>query len=48
MRQPQIRDHLVLHRDDLHRLDVVRHQFLDQSCDMDLVHLHHLRHLVVE
>jgi hypothetical protein len=47
MRQLQIRDHQDLHLDDRRHLDVVRRQLMDQSCDMDLMHLVHLPHLDV-
>ena len=46
----QIRDHRDRHLDDLDHLDVELHQLLDLNCDMDLMHLHllvHLLHLVV-
>ena len=42
----QIRDHLVRHLDDLGRRDVELHQLMDLNCDMDLMHLHHLVHLL--
>jgi hypothetical protein len=42
----QIRDHRELHLGDLDRRDVERHQLMDRSCDMDQMHLRHLRLLL--